>query len=504
MRRSNAARVGLVRSPRGGVDHPRRELADEAGLLGERNEFARQDEPALRMLPAQQRFGGNHLAGSQFDLRLQVQAQLAVARGLTQFTQQRQRFLAAGIEPGLVDLAAAALPLGHIHRQLRAADQLAGVASVHRMQRDADAGAQVDGLVVDLQRLFEGALDAMRRLGGCRRIGVRQQQRELVAAQTSRRVGVARAELLQPLGDVAQHAVAEVMTQHVVDQLEAVEVEHQDGTRLVRGTQPLLQVLAELLAVGQARQRIPERQAMHLLLAVLDALAHGLERLREVADLVVGGARHCRAVVAVAEAPRRRRQGPDRLADPLGGQHAAQREDGHAEHGQSEQRQLQPAVGRDGFVERPHQGHAEFLATLVEQADVQRTHVFVGQRQCRTGARREALAAPRWRWLRRRARRRPCPRGDRNRAAASPPAAPTGAATPAAARCRARTPSAPSRRAQPHPPAPRPPGRRGRPPGRAGRARRWPCRPPAGAAAASTNGCARSVVAATRRACAST
>jgi len=77
-----------------------------------------------------------------------------------------------------------------------------------------------------------------------------------------------------------------------------------------------------------------------LALALLDADAHRLQRACQVADLVTGGARHRRLVVAAAEAARRLRQRAQRLADAPRRQHAADREHGHAQHRECQQRQL--------------------------------------------------------------------------------------------------------------------------------------------------------------------
>jgi hypothetical protein len=150
-----AARLSLLRGARGSVDHPGGELADEAGLLGERNEITGQHQSASRMLPAQQRLGGDHLSGLKIDFGLQVQAQLAGPHGLSKFAQQRQRLLAAGVQARFVELGAVALSLGRVHRQFGAAEQRAGVASVQRMQGDADARAKIDRLILEIHRQLE-------------------------------------------------------------------------------------------------------------------------------------------------------------------------------------------------------------------------------------------------------------------------------------------------------------------------------------------------------------
>jgi hypothetical protein len=83
-------------APRHLLEHPQRELAHEAGLLGKRDELHRRHQAAHRMLPAHQRLGAAQRCPCPAHLGLQVQAQFVALHRLAQLGQQRQR-LRAGV-----------------------------------------------------------------------------------------------------------------------------------------------------------------------------------------------------------------------------------------------------------------------------------------------------------------------------------------------------------------------------------------------------------------------
>jgi len=78
-----------------------------------------------------------------------------------------------------------------------------------------------------------------------------QQHGELVAAEPCRGVAVAEAAH-QPLGHLAEHAVAGLVAQRVVDDLEVVDVDEQHVDRVAAGPQRLVHAVDEERAVRQA------------------------------------------------------------------------------------------------------------------------------------------------------------------------------------------------------------------------------------------------------------
>ena len=107
-----------------------------------------------------------------------------------------------------------------------------------------------------------------------------EQDGELVAAEA--RHGVARSQMLEnALADRNEEAIAYLMAEAVVDQLEAVEVDEQHGKavrgRAARLEQRPVEQLGEQRAVGQARQAVVQSGVREL---VLDAAALGDVGLR--------------------------------------------------------------------------------------------------------------------------------------------------------------------------------------------------------------------------------
>ena len=96
-----------------------------------------------------------------------------------------------------------------------------------RGQRDADAGADLDQMIVDLVALAQPVDDAPREVGGVLGgVDVLLEHDEFVAAEA--RDEILRAQhLAQPVGDRAQQLVAAGMAERIVDLLELVEVDEQ-------------------------------------------------------------------------------------------------------------------------------------------------------------------------------------------------------------------------------------------------------------------------------------
>ena len=114
-----------------------------------------------------------------------------------------------------------------VHGGVGVAQQRVGVAPVLGVERDADAGGDVEALALDQAGLGDGGRTASSR----DRFGVLglvdlEQDGELVAAEAAHQVAVAHGAA-QPAGERLQHAVADGVAERVVDHLEAVEVEEE-------------------------------------------------------------------------------------------------------------------------------------------------------------------------------------------------------------------------------------------------------------------------------------
>ena len=177
-----------------------------------------------------------------------------------------------------VKAAERALPLrlGGVKGEIRVAHQFCGTIPVVRRQRDAHACPEVAGLPVEHERPpADRVHDARReRVGRGRLVGAELQDRELVAAQAGNHVAVTQRRA-KAVRHHAEDHVSRRVPEHVVDGLEAVQVQHQHretpaGLPPGRGVQS--EKIEEARAVGQAGQRVVERQRPHPRLGP-DALA---------------------------------------------------------------------------------------------------------------------------------------------------------------------------------------------------------------------------------------
>jgi hypothetical protein len=113
---------------------------------------------------------------------------------------------------------------------------------------------------LDAERFVELVMEGERGSAGSRQIGIVQQYRELVATQARHDVGRPN-PAGEPLPHQGQQPVADVVPERVVDRLEPVAVDHEDGGpgRVVGGIQGGREVLVERLPVRQAGQFVGAR-----------------------------------------------------------------------------------------------------------------------------------------------------------------------------------------------------------------------------------------------------
>jgi hypothetical protein len=246
------------------ADDPFADRLDQPQTLGHRDELVRRDRPQERMAPAQQRLDTGDLPAAQPDLRLVVEAQLAVGQRLAQAALQRQpaqRDRAQRVVEGLA--ARLAVLLGTVHRGVGVLHQLVGVVAVAgACDGQADRRGDEARLPVEIDR---GSQRGGQAFGDAQRLGlprdVGDQDGELVTAEAGDDVlGAQRGG--QAARDGLQQAVAGAVAERVVDELEVVDVDEQDrdvadSARIARTTlQRVLDTLDERAAVGQAGQWI--------------------------------------------------------------------------------------------------------------------------------------------------------------------------------------------------------------------------------------------------------
>ena len=257
---------------------------DQAGFLHDRHEFAQRHQAARRMLPAQQRLGADDAPARQIDDRLVVQHELLAFQRAPQLRLHRQALGHARRHGRGVELVAVSSALlGVVHGGIGGLDQGIGLALVERIERNADRGGDVKLAFVHLERLAQHVQHLLRHHDRLIGMGqVLENDRELVTAQACHGIDLARATT-EASGDVLEQAVAQRVSEAVVDGLESVQVEEQQCHQVflpVGAVDGLLQAVAEQRAVGQVGQRVVKRQVVELRLVAHqfgDVLARGNE-----------------------------------------------------------------------------------------------------------------------------------------------------------------------------------------------------------------------------------
>ncbi|MNS75758.1 hypothetical protein D3C72_1092860 [compost metagenome] len=265
--------VPFAQLPTGLVEHPFADGDDVAILLGQWNELIRWDHAQFRMLPAQQCLDTDHAMIAVADLWLVDQVQLVARQGFAQVFFQLATAAHFAVDAGDIELVAIARTgLGQGHGLLGLLQQLLGAVTVFRKQGDADGGAQADFLMVEGERRFqviENALGQFRRFVGLLDIGLNQG--ELIATQACQGAKPA-AVGAQAIGQGQQQLIAGLVAELLVDPLEVVQADTQyrDPALQAAGVdQDLVQLLLQLLAVGQAGQEVVLGHAQQAVLCLM-------------------------------------------------------------------------------------------------------------------------------------------------------------------------------------------------------------------------------------------
>ena len=110
------------------LEHPAADGDDQAGLLGERDEVERRDRPARRVHPAEQRLDAVVGTLVEANDRLVVDLELVQLEGALQLGLELEPLDHALVHRRLEHaIAALAVALGHVHRDVGVPQQLLGV-----------------------------------------------------------------------------------------------------------------------------------------------------------------------------------------------------------------------------------------------------------------------------------------------------------------------------------------------------------------------------------------
>ena len=249
------------------------------------------------MQPAGQRLEPGDVPGGQLDDRLEVRHDLAALDAAAQLGRRAQRQhggLVGARSEGLHAVASSGL--GAVHRGVRVAQQVGRRHAVPVVDRDADAGGHEQLRALDHDGIAQGRPQLLGHAHGV--VGAarhaRQDDDELVATEAGED-GLVTQGGPQAVGHRRQQRVADAVPEAVVDGLEVVEVDEQQG-HVPRCCllQQRIDAGDQLGAVGQAGEVVVGRRPLQpfrcpaLLRDVLDV--RDGER-----DTLVLGDRHPRA-----------------------------------------------------------------------------------------------------------------------------------------------------------------------------------------------------------------
>jgi hypothetical protein len=216
------------------------------------------------MLPAQQRLRADDAAAGEIELGLVVEDQALLLEGRAQAILDRHALLDGRVHVVGKELeSAAAAVLGVEQRGIRLLDEFLGIPRVAGEGRDPDAAAQRRRLAAKLDRLAERGQQLARHGRGIQLVReVRQQHRELVAAQSCGGVRFAQTGGQAPR-NAPQQPITDGATERIVDRLEPVDVQGQDGVFVApaaSGRDRLAQAIQEERAVGETGEWIVGRE----------------------------------------------------------------------------------------------------------------------------------------------------------------------------------------------------------------------------------------------------
>ncbi len=255
------------------LQDPSSDRQDQAAVLGDRDEAVGAQQAEDRVLPPHQGLQSDDVAGLQVDHRLVDESQLVLRHGGGQVELEPQALVGRGLHPGL-EHHGTATPrgLGLVHGDVRVAQHRGGRVLLAQ-HGDADAGGGDDGPVPQAQGCGQGLKDpggdGLGLVGGVPR-GL-QQHGELVPAEPGDGV-TGPHQVDQAGGHLAQQLVAGVVSEAVVDRLEAVEVQVEHDRRGCAPPPPphgVVEPFAEEHPVGEPGQRVVQRLSGQLLLRLL-------------------------------------------------------------------------------------------------------------------------------------------------------------------------------------------------------------------------------------------
>lgn len=208
--------------------------------LGDREEVARLSQWGARR--PHQRLVTHHRPGPQVDDRLVPAGDLSATQRVADGSGDPQPLLGGRRDRRVAELEpVAAMGFGSLQRHRRLTQRVLGLGVCCGV-RDSDADGGLQGEIPDLQRGAHGVEQSFRQWH--RRMRVGRNDDDEVVARTACQQGSLRQTLAESVGDGAQHLIARRERFRLVDRLQSVDPDEQNGQR------PGAEAAAQLLERG--------------------------------------------------------------------------------------------------------------------------------------------------------------------------------------------------------------------------------------------------------------
>src|SRR5438445_4887808 len=235
---------------------------NQFGLFGRRDKVIWQQQAMPRMAPAHECLDTVRDAAAKVDDRLVMEQQFELIDGGSQGGDQRRSDRRVRAVVGGVDAIATPGALRHVHGNVRMPGQSGGVFAVVRVDRDPNACPDVDGMLSELKRCLDRLQDLFRYEDRARRIRSSSRQNgKFVSTEAAHRIRFAE-DSSEASSNLLENAIALLVTERVVDFLEAIQVEDKECLRLtftLGGEHRLLEPVHDEGAIWKSGETVVQR-----------------------------------------------------------------------------------------------------------------------------------------------------------------------------------------------------------------------------------------------------
>ena len=260
--------------PAGFAEHPHADLADLPGLLEDRDELVRREQPFGRVHPPQQCLHPHDRQVVQVVDGLVHEAELVSRQGGPQVVLEPDAASDLRLHLRMEELEAVlSFGLGLVERDIGVAQQFAARGPIADGDADAGVGVERGQGAVELEGLLHHIEEAFGdQFGGHHGVAPVDQDDEFVTTHPPDRVRPAQ-RARQAGGDRHQQTVSGLVAEGVVDDLEVIDVDIEGSAgrpaAAVAG-QELVDAVHDQGAVRQPRQRVMEGLELQLVIPLVD------------------------------------------------------------------------------------------------------------------------------------------------------------------------------------------------------------------------------------------